>query len=297
MPTVFLYSFKEYVELLQFQNNPQLVNWPMTIYDTKLYKGVTNTIDFVIRNNERRPINLVGVTLQATIQSQLTNEIVLTKIVDITVAIQGKARLTLDPGEVEDLQAGYYNYSIQNTNVNGISQLYYTDINQKGMGVFELFDGVLNTMVPATHIDAAQFTATPIGNAEDIMFVTGAYPGDAQTQRANGTHTVAVYQTRFLGQFWVQASLTNNSPMPSEWFFVPLQPGPDPSYTFDSSNNQGPGPTLFNFELNAYWVRFGYIPVWSPLAGAGGEYYPSSVDAVAQLVVEDGLLNYVLYKN
>jgi hypothetical protein len=297
MPTVFLYSFKEYVQLLQFQDNPQLVNWPMTIYDTKLYKGVTNNIDFVVRNNERRPINLVGITMTATIQNQLTGEVVLTKSVEITVAIQGKARLTLDPGETQDLDAGYYNYTIQNTDINGISQVFYTDVNQSGIGSFELIDGVLSTMIPATEITAAQFTQTPIGNNNDIMFVTGSFPGDAQTQRANGMHTVAVYQSRFLGKFWIQASLTNSNPMPSEWFFVPLQPGPDPMYTFDSSNNQGPGPTLFNFNLNAYWVRFGYIPIWSGLVGSSGEYYPITLDEVAQLVVNDGQFISVLYKN
>jgi len=291
MPTVFLYSFKEYVQLLQFDANPQLVNWPMTIYDTKLYKGVTNNIDFVIRNNERRPINLVGLTLQATIQDQLTGEVVLTKNVEVTVAIQGKARLTLDPGETEDLTAGYYNYSIQNTDVNGISQLFYTDINQSGIGTFELFDGVLRTMLPATEVLAAQFTQTPIGNNDDVMFVTGSFPGDAQTQRANGMHTVAVYQTRFLGKFFIQASLSNNNPMPSEWFFIPLQPGPDPTYTFDYTNNQGPGPTLFNFDLNAYWVRFGYIPVWSGIDS------PISVDQFATLIVNDGVFNKILYKS
>ena len=291
MPTVFLYSFKEYVQLLQFDANPQLVNWPMTIYDTKLYKGVTNTIDFVVRNNERRPINLVGLELEAFIQDQATGEIVLIKRVDITVAIQGKARLTLDPGEVEDLAAGYYNYSIQNTDVNGISQLFYTDINQRGIGNFELFDGVLRTMVPATEVVAAQFTQTPIGNNDDVMFVTGAFPGDAQTQRANGMHTVAVYQTRFLGKFFIQASLSNNSPLPSEWFFIPLVPGPDPLYTFDYTNNQGPGPTLFNFDLNAYWVRFGYIPVWSGIDS------PINVDEFAQLIVNDGVFHKILYKS
>jgi hypothetical protein len=291
MPTVFLYSFKEYVQLLQFDQNPQLVNWPMTIYDTKLYKGVTNTIDFVIRNNERRPINLVGVELEAFVSTRATNEIVLTKRVEVTVPLQGKAKLTLDPGEVEDLPAGYYNYSIQNTNVNGIAQLYYTDVNQSGVGHFELFDGVLRTMVPAVEVLAAQFTQTPIGNNDDLAFLTGAFAGDAQTQRANGMHTVAVYQTRFLGKFFIQASLTNNSPMPSEWFFIPLVPGPDPMYTFTYLNNDGLTPTLFNFDLNAYWVRFGYIPVWSGIDS------PISVDEFAQLIVNDGVFHKILYKS
>lgn len=297
MTLVNLFSYKEYIQLVQVERNVQLVNWPMIQYDTKVYQGVTNTLDFVVRNNERRPISLVQVSLEAVISNQLTAEIVLTKAVEVTVPLEGKARLVLEPGELEDWPAGYYDYSIQTVNPNDQRFLLFTDINKSTTGYFELFPGVIGGISKPTEILAAQFTQTPIGNNNDIMYVSGAYPGDAQSQKANGQHTVAVYQTKWLGKFWIQASLSNESPLPSEWFYIPLTTGADPMYTFDSTNNGGAQPTLFNFSGNYYWVRFGFIPIWSPLAGTNGEYSPVNLNEYATLVVNDGVFHKVLYKN
>jgi hypothetical protein len=290
MPTVFLFSFKEYIQLVSWDANPAYVNWPMIQYDIKCYKGVTNTLDFVIRNNERRPVNLVGLEMECVIQNQNNGQIMLTKPVEVTVPLQGKARLTLDPGDIEDWTANYYDYTVRVTNVNGVQQLFYTDINKTATGNFQLFDGVLRAEVPSTEILAAQFTQTPLGLADDIMFLSGAYPGDAQVQKAGGLHTVAVYQTKWIGSFFIQASLQNDSPLPQEWFYIPLGQN-SPFYIFDHTNNGDDGPTLFNFSCNAYWVRFGFIPVWA------GDQNPITVRDIATLVVNDGVFHKVLYKN
>lgn len=269
----------------------------MITYDTKVYKAVTNTIDFVVRNNERRPINLTGLSLSCIIQNQATGEILLTKPVNTLVALQGKAQLVLDPGDIEDWPANYYDYVVRTTNDNGIETLLYTDINKDTTGTFQLFDGVLRSEVPATEILQFQFTQTPLGNNNDLMYLTGAFAGDAQSQKSNGMHTVAVYQTKWYGKFFIQASLSVDSPLPTEWFYIPLTTGPDPMYTFDASNNTDLGPTLFNFSGNYYWVRFGYIPIWSPLVGAAGELNPAPLAAIADTIVQDGLFHKVLYKN
>ena len=297
MSTVFLFAFREYVQLVQTNGNPNYINWPMITYDTKVYKGVTNTIDFVVRNNERRPVNLTGLDLSCTIQNQATGEILLTKQVNTLVALQGKAQLVLDPGDIEEWPANYYDYVVETTNDNGIQGLLYTDINKDVTGTFQLFDGVLRTQVPATEVLQEQFTQTPLGNNNDLMYLTGAFPGDAQSQKSNGMHTVAVYQSKWNGKFFIQASLSNQAPLPTEWFYIPLTTGPDPMYTFDNSNNAGPGPTLFNFSGNYYWVRFGYIPIWSPLVGSAGELNPAPPQAYYTAVVNDGLFHKVLYKN
>lgn len=297
MTLVNLFSYREYIQLVQVDRNVQLVNWPMIQYDTKIYQGVTNVLDFVVRNNERRPINLSGTEMWVIISNQETGEILARKDAEVTSALEGKARLVLEPYEIEDWPVGYYDYSVS-TNV-GTDQtfLLFTDINKSTTGYFELFPGVIGGISKATEILASQFTQTPVGNADDIMYVSGAYPGDAQSNRANGQHTVAVYQTRWLGKFFIQASLSNDSPLPSEWFYVPLTNGPDPMYTFDRTNNSGDSPTLFNFSGNYYWVRFGYLPVWSPLVGYNGEYDPINVNEYATLVVNDGVFHKVLFKN
>jgi hypothetical protein len=290
MPTLDLFSFKEYVQLVQVDRNTQLVNWPMIQYDIKIYKGVTNTIDFVVRNNERRAVNLVGNSLECTVAFQDTGEIVLTKPAIAMTPTDGKAQLILDPDEIEDLPAGYYNYVVKTIDDNGIERLLFTDINKRVTGSFELFDGVLRSEVPAIEIDAKQFTMTPEGIYNGLSYVTGAFPGDAQTNKANGTHTVAVYQTKWLGKFFIQASLSPEPPMPSEWFDIRLDPD-TVWYEFNKHNNAGDTPTLFNFDLNAYWVRFGYVPIW-----ANG-INPVDARPLSTMIVNDGVFHKVLYKN
>ena len=271
-------------------HNSLQVNWPMVQYDIKIYKGVTNSIDFVVRNNERRPVNLVAMDIDCVIANQATGEMVLTKPIVSTVPTDGKAQLILDPYDIEDLNAGYYNYIIRSIDVNGIETLLYTDINKSSTGNFQLFDGVLRNEVPAIEIDAAQFTRTPNGLYDGVTYLTGAFAGDAQAQKTNGTHTVAVYQTGWYGQFFIQASLSNDTPLDSEWFHVPFDDGND-IYTFDAKNNKGDTPTLFNFNLNAYWVRFGYTPVW-----ATGQTYPTPQE-ISSSIIKNGVFHKLLYKN
>ena len=63
-----LYRFREYVQLWYTKGNAPNINGPMIQYNTKVYKGATNTIDFVVRNNDRQPINLTGFQIDALIQ-------------------------------------------------------------------------------------------------------------------------------------------------------------------------------------------------------------------------------------
>jgi len=91
------------------------------------------------------------------------------------------------------------------------------------------------------------------------VYISSGVAGDAQTGRANGTHTIVVYQTRFQGKFWIQGSLSNEPPLPAEWFDIKL--GAKTQYFEFTQSNNAIGPTLFNFSMNLYWLRFVYQPI------------------------------------
>jgi len=266
MPIAYLFKFPEYIHLVKADYASSNINWPMIQYDTKIFKGVTNNIDFVIRNNDRKPIKLVAYQLQAQIQKvnapsnsmDFLPEVILTKMVNITDEVNGKARLVLAPEDIQHWDPGYYRYVIQVSNVDGTTEYLYTDVNKSTFGMFELKEGVVSSLAPAIEIDNQQFTPTPVNLYDYTIWVSGAVQGDAQVGRANGTHTIAVYQNTFLGKFWVQGSLSTNAPLPSEWFDVALTPT-TAHFEFTKDNN-GPAPTLFNFSMNVYWLRFVYRP-------------------------------------
>jgi hypothetical protein len=266
MPAVYLFKFPEYVQLVKVDPHAPNINWPMIQYDTKLFKGVPNNIDFVIRNNDRKPIKLVDYQLQATIQAVNTAansqdflpEVLLIKNCRIIDEQAGKARLDLLPEDIDTWHPGYYRYVIQITDGQQATEYLYTDINKSTFGVFELKEGVVSSLAPAIEIDAAQFTPSPMDFYDNTVYVTGAVQGDAQAGRANGTHTIAVYQNNFLGKFWIQGSLTNETPLPSEWFDIPL--ATDHTYFEFTKDNNSLSPALFNFTINAYWLRFKHMP-------------------------------------
>jgi len=266
MPLVYLFKFPEYIHLVKADPLAPNINWPMIQYDTKVFKGVTNNIDFVVRNNDRKPIQLFNCQLDAQIQKVNTPsnsmdflpELQLIKPVIITDDVNGKARLTLLPEDIQHWDPGYYQYVIKILSGSGQSEYLYTDVNKNTFGSFELKEGVISSLAPAIEIDNSQFTPTPVNLYDYTIWVSGAVQGDAQTGRANGTHTVAVYQNNFLGKFWVQGSLSSDAPLPDEWFEVPLTPTFN-YFEFTQFNNNI-GPTLINFSLNVYWLRFVYRP-------------------------------------
>src|ERR1700733_5786721 len=125
MSIVFLYKFHEYISLVKYDPTIDRINMPSIQYNTKIYKGVSNNIDFVIRNNDRRPIKLFSNTLQAQIQRadtvsigptaklMISPEVLLKKYCTIIDEQNGKARLTLHNDEIHTWDPGYYRYVIQ----------------------------------------------------------------------------------------------------------------------------------------------------------------------------------------
>jgi hypothetical protein len=233
----------------------------MIIYDTKVYKGVTNNIEFVIRNNDRKPINLVGFGLIAQIRavnnisnSKQPTEILLEKPVTAIDETQGKCRLVLDPEDIQDWPTGYYRYTVRMVYQDGRSELLFTDVNKSTWGSFELIEGISSSVVPAIEYPANRFTPAPVGE-QDVYYTTGAIAGDAQAQRASGTHTIAVYTDNWYGRFWMEGSLSNEAPYPSEWFPILWENGK--SYMEIAPDSV---PKLISFTMNLYWIRFSYRP-------------------------------------
>lgn len=250
------------MQLVQADRNVPNINLPMIIYDTKVYKGVTNTIEFVIRNNDRKPISLVGYGLTAQIRrvNNASNaaappEVLLEKALMPIDETAGKYKMILEPEDIEEWSTGYYRYNVRTVDVNGRAELLYTDINKSTWGSFELIEGIASSMAPAITIEADRFTPTPVGERPEIIWRSSAMPGDSQSQRASGTHTIAVYTDDWLGKIWVQGSLSNEPPRERDWFYVPLGTGQDHfEYTKDNMANI----KLINFTMNLYWVRVSF---------------------------------------
>lgn len=250
-----LFKFKEYVQLWKTGGMAPNINPPMIQYDTKIYKGASNVIDFVVRNNDRKPVNLVGSQVFALIQRVEQPELLREKAVHITDDKAGKARLNLSEADIQDLDGGYYNYSIKLVDQTGRHEFLYTDVNRSTVGTFELIEGVEVALVPAKEIDATQFSPVNDGYLT-YHYTSGALQGDAQSGKSNGMHTVVVYTSNiFVGTFTVQASLALQPPTDNDWFNIQLTSA---TAEYDYTPNNSPSIQVFNFTGSYYWIRFQY---------------------------------------
>jgi len=257
MSLIYLYSYRLPVQLSMTDHRAPNYNRPMINYNTKIYKNNYNIIDFVVRNNDRRPVKLVDCQLSIVIEHAATQTIVLEKACIITDEIKGRAQVALTSSDTANWSLGGYRYQVKITRPYQNQEMLYTDINNSTIGDFDLFDSVGGTFIPSVVLKGSELS--PITIDWDEMkewLLSGAIRAENSVGNNTGLFSVALYQTQWMGTFRIQASLENLAPTERSWFYVDLQPGADQDY-FDGLNNSL---RSYTFSVNCRWIRFVCIP-------------------------------------
>lgn len=265
MTAVKLYNFPLVIDLTLVDRGIRNNNMPFRDSDFKVYRGTFNPVEFIIRDNDRKPINLVGKCITATVINFFTNSVVLQKDIAIIDPAKGRIKLLLAPQEIAEWETGFYKYSILINHEDGSNNLLFVDQDHTAGGFFEMLDGVLPDLIESIHIATDEFMETNIAppTNESTRFLSSAFPGDALLCEEDGLHTAVVYLTDFVGKFFIQGSL-EDTPTSNEddWFDIFLTmtvpyfefgntPTPDDTFT---------GLEAFTFTGSLRWVRFKYVP-------------------------------------
>lgn len=257
MSLIYLYSYKLPVQLSMTDHRAPNYNRPMYNYNVTVYKNNYNIIDLVIRNNDRKPVSLIGCVLQVIIQHTQSNIIILEKNADITDDINGRAQIVLSADDTRNWSLGGYQYNVKITRPNKGQEFLYVDINNNATGTFDLVDSVGSSFIAAKTITFDKLTnITRDWDNISPYLVSGAISATNDIGNTAGLFSVAVYQNLWRGTFKVQASLSNLSPTDKSWFDVELFPGITQQY-FDGTMSS---PTCFNFSMNVRWIKFIVFP-------------------------------------
>lgn len=253
MSLVYLYSYNLPVQLSETNHGAPNYSRPMYNYNIKVYKNNHNTIDFVVRNNDRKPVKLIDCVFNVVIQNVQTGQTVLEKTASITDEIKGQAQLRLLPDDTHNWQLGNYRFSASLVRPGAGGQFLYVDIANNVAGMFELLPSIGKELVPSVSVLFDEFT--PFMRDRDVdstAYQTGALRARTPTGAASSFYSIAVYAQQWSGMFQVQASLQNLAPNDDSWFTVDLLPN-QPVIHFDPGM---PDIVPFNFQLNAQWLRF-----------------------------------------
>ena len=257
MSLVYLYTQHLPVQLSRTNHGAPNYNRPMYNYELKVYKNNHNLIDFVIRDNDRKPVRLIDCRIDVIVQNTETGRTVLEKQAKVTDEVKGRAQLSITAGETTNWLLGGYEYNVKVTRPGGAQEFLYQDTMNSAKGGFNLLPAVGGELIPAQTIQAAQFTPMTFQWLEnDDWYVSGALAAYNQVGANTGLFTVAIYTSAWEGEFKIEASLENLAPTEKSWFPVPLvalQPGL-------RITPQSASPQCYGFSVNAQWIRFMYQP-------------------------------------
>lgn len=246
MPSVTLYKIPQ---VSQISESGLSVYAIVNRTDFNLFRGVTNEVEFLLKNADRKPSNLLGRNLSIYIVDERTNTVVVQTGLAIINEARGHCRLSLSPSDLAGLENGPYRYSITET-VGDKQTIIFTDQNRSFKGYLEVFEGPIPNPTPSIIISNGEFVSSTWGNPLQTYYVTGPFPGAAQVDNRTGHHTLALYCNDFSGKFWIEASLESGVPNnDSDWF---------PVENFEMTN-QG-GVKSVQFTGSYMWVRLYYQP-------------------------------------
>ena len=254
MPSLTVYQIPQVIQTTRAGATG--VNSSTNRIDFFLSKNVTNEIEFLLKDIDRKPISLVNKTLILYVVDTTTQTLKLQKTLQSINEVRGHCRLTVAPSDIAEWELGHYSYSLVMQRDDQSQVLLYTDQNRAAYGFLEVKPGPLPTpFEPIVLTDELFAHATygvnvqPVGGIK--YRVTGGYPGAAQRDNRLGMHTCAIYTTNFKGAFKVQASLDNSVPTEDYgWFDVE-----DSTVMFDEKT----GITSLKFVGSFMWVRFIYV--------------------------------------
>jgi len=242
-----LYKFPFTIELGRLGHGVQNENRPMGQSDFAVQKGGLVSIDFVVRNNDRKPVNLVGKTLSMILMDRNTGAVVLRKTIKVKDAYKGVGIVNFVPTDTLTLTPRHYRYGITMTNEDGTQEFLYFDQKQAASGYVEIRDDAGPRTAEAIEIDMTIANLTPFEIDSVTRYSAGAF------MVGGGITTIAVYTSRFHGKFWVQASLADNTPADdTSWIDLDLGQSVEKYWLFDDAS----GIESFNFVEKVKWIRF-----------------------------------------
>ncbi len=244
------------VDLVLSSDGINVDNRPMNQTKLVVHKGLTNQLNFYVRNRDRVLQNISTKTLYASIINPNTSRRVVFKPLSlVNSGTNGEARLDLTVGDLTDLNPGFYHISITESPDSGVSQNpLYANQNDRIITDLEVRSSL--EYEPIASQSATTFTQT--GNTElgdpANTFVSSSMYGNQDKNFRHSRHTVAFYMTDFVGNITVQGSALESAPtQETDWYDINVQGDVgDPAVPYGTAYN---GIDPFNFIINTNWLR------------------------------------------
>jgi len=217
------------------------VNAPVNFNRLKLFKGLDNELYFFIKDQDRKPIKLFNMDINASLVYRESNSTILSTKCTITDYELGSVKLVVRASHLSNIDIGLCDLVLTYTNELGLVLPMFVDQNMRPNFTVEISDDA--HAVPLTSQTITEFIAEGVFNYSSIIV------GPSYYNKPNGLVTFGVYCTNYTGDFYMQGT-TSSSPGAEDWFDLDLTP-------FDDFNtfNIFTGIEPFSIQSNLSYLR------------------------------------------
>jgi hypothetical protein len=199
MQTINLFYYPNSVDV-QVNVDPTLTLRNNVVYSrtVKLYKGIDNTIRFVFKNSDQKPVNLTGFDIVFNLI--IDDDVIITKAVTPVLLSGGIITVTLTEFDLLNIKTEWLNYSISLTDpLTGTQHVVYTDDNFEARGEIHLLPNHYPSFHPSINVQLPTNSNTSV--------TTSTLTADTVSLQQSSHHTAQFYFTDFSGHIDVQGTL------------------------------------------------------------------------------------------
>ena len=189
------------------------------VYDRRLtlHRGVSNPISFTFKNEDQKAQDITSKTYEFTVIDTESKISVLTKTLTIlddgsTVSTKGDASCTITEGDLLELNAKFYNFSVKEVKSDGSREVTYANTGYAAAGTIELLDGAYPEFTDSTSVSAFTLSGD--------TFTSSAIDGKPGINNNQALHTIAIYPNNFSGTLKVEGTMVSTSPTDNDYFTI-----------------------------------------------------------------------------
>ena len=224
------------------------------VYDRRLtlHRGVSNPVTFTFKNEDQKAQDITAKSYEFNIIDSETKKSALLRNLTIlddgsTTTTKGQASVTITEGDLLNLDAKFYNYSVREVKSDNSREVTYSDTGYNAAGTLEVLDGAYPDALNSTAVTSFTVTTGPLQKTSGAI---DAKPGNNNNK---ALHTIAVYPANFSGAFRVQGTMAS-TPGANDWFDITMDGAGSVTNTFTDSSTV----TYYNFYGVYHSVRFSW---------------------------------------
>jgi hypothetical protein len=178
--------------------------------NVKIFKGIDNTIEIEVKNNDQKRIEIGSDSLKLTLMDKdhnLVNTYTATSLEDSTQI--GLAKITIPAIDLEDLEPQFLKFAVTRTNLLFEESLTYSDSQFGALGIIELkplFKASTQTVTKYNRFTQETNYTSSRWEERKVYYYSEAIPIDTSGAVPVTTMTINAYVNDFMGEIYVQGT-------------------------------------------------------------------------------------------